>query len=199
MSSVVVLTENFAYWGERDLYDAINLWYKGKAEILKADESRLIRSGINRNGVTLKIPAPLVIRLLKFTGFKVKEEKIQYSHDAVYERDKNICGYWHFDAKGRRFRYRCDHESRSIDHIIPQFAGGPDSFTNCICACKNCNINIKKNHTLEESGLQLVKSPVVPKRRKGDMVVITFAFNPSNKAHVALYDYLGTQFNHVAS
>lgn len=197
MSSVVVLTSRWAYWGERSLRDAIRLQVKGKVEVLRADKSRTITAGISRSGIRFKMPAPLVVRLLKFKGYKYENEEIKYSDDAVYERDKNICQYWHQDERGKRFKYRCTTEERTIDHVLPQSRGGKTSFDNCVCSCWTCNTKVKKNRTPKEAGLVLIRQPYTPKHRKGDMAYITFSFNPSSKAHQAYYEYMQVDFSHV--
>jgi 5-methylcytosine-specific restriction endonuclease McrA len=198
MASVVVLTQNWTYWGERSLRDAIRLYIKGKVEIVKADESRVIHAGISKNGVVFKLPAPLVIRLLNFIGYRIKKEKIQFSEEAVYVRDSNICQYYHKDANGKLFKYRCNSEELTIDHIFPVSRGGRSTFENCVTACRHCNERLKKNHTPQEAGMQLIKKPTMPKSRKGDMAIVTFTFNPHNEAHKAYYEALGVEFSHVA-
>jgi 5-methylcytosine-specific restriction endonuclease McrA len=198
MTSVVVLTQNYVYWGERSLEDALKLYFRGKIEILEADESREIRAGISKNGVVFKMPAPLVIRLLNFVGYKIKKEKIQFSEDAVYQRDSNTCQYWHYDDKGKPFKYRCTAEERTIDHVVARSKGGENSFTNCVCACRYHNITVKKNHLLEDVGLKLIRKPEVPKSRKGDMAIMSFSFNPHNRAHKAFYEHMGVTFSHIA-
>lgn len=199
MSSVVVLTSQWAYWGERSLRDAVKLCIKGKVEIIKADEDREIRAGISRDGVVFKMPAPLVIRLLNFVGYKLKKEYIRFSDEAIYSRDKNICQYWHRDEKGRKFKYRCSTEDRTIDHVIPRCQGGTSSFKNCVCACRTCNERIKKHHSPQEAGLELIRTPFMPKLRRGDMAVITFSFDPRSKAHKAYFECFGKKFSHVVS
>jgi hypothetical protein len=181
--SVVVLTRDFVYWGERPLRDALRLIVKGKVEIVAADESKFIHAGISREGITFKMPAPLVIRLLEFVGIKVRHEEIAYSKEAVFARDNYICGYWH-KKDGKKFKYKCTSEDITLDHIIPKSRGGDKkSFLNSVTACKNCNINIKRGKTPKEAGLELIKAPFIPKRKKGDMVIVKFYFNPENPAH----------------
>jgi hypothetical protein len=198
MTSVVVLTKNWMYWGERSLEDALRLYCRGKIEIVKADESREIRAGISRDGIVFKMPAPLVIRLLNFVGYKIKKEAIQFSEEAVFKRDSNICQYIHYDEKGKPFKYKCTENERSIDHVTPISRGGGNSFTNCVCACKYHNVTVKKNHTPEEVGLKFIRKPEIPKSRKGDMAIVTFSFNPHSKAHQAFYEAMGMSFSHVA-
>jgi len=198
MASVVVLTRDGYYWGERSLKDIIKLYVKGKVQVLSADESKVIRAGVSRDGVTFKMPAPLVVRLIKFWGYHIKKDTTQYSDQAVFNRDQNICQYWHTDERGNRFKYKCSSVDRTIDHVVPKDQGGTKSFTNCVCACKVCNSDVKKNRTPKEAGLRLIREPKEPKIKKGDMVVINFSFNPSSKAHVAyLRDVMKMDFNHV--
>lgn len=198
MSSVIVLTKRHYYWGERSLKDVLRLYFRGKIEVLKADESKIIRTGISKSGATFKMPAPLVVKLLDFVGYKIKNEKFKYSDAAVFERDRNICQYWHYNENGKKFKYKCTSLERTIDHIVPVSRGGRTSFENCVCACKGCNIGVKKNRLPKEAKLELIKQPRRPRLIKGDMAVLTFSFDPTNKAHRALYDYLGVQFSHVA-
>jgi hypothetical protein len=197
MTNVVVLTKNWVYWGERPIEDAIRLYFRGKIEIVKADESREIRAGISRDGIVFKMPAPLVIRLLNFVGYKIKKEKIQFSEDAVFKRDNNTCQYWHQDENGKPYKYKCTADERTIDHIVPRSKGGENSFTNCVCACRHHNITVKKNHMLHEVDLKLIRKPEVPRSRKGDMAIMTFSFNPVNRAHQAFYEAMGVEFSHV--
>lgn len=194
MSDVVVLTRNYVYWGERTLHDALRLVVKGKGEVLKADESLEIRAGISRDGVVFKMPVPLVIRLLDFVGIRIKREEIGYSKQAIFERDNSICQYYHIDeVTGKKFLYKCSEEDRTVDHIIPKCQGGGNSFTNCVTACKNCNIRRKRGRTPAEAGLTLIRQPQVPRLRKGDMVVLKFRFNPHSVAHKAYRDIVGLE------
>jgi 5-methylcytosine-specific restriction endonuclease McrA len=196
MMSVVVLTKNFNYWGERSLEDAIRLYFRGKVEILKHDENKVICSGTPKHGDKLTMHSPLVVRLLNFVGYKNKKDKFEYSDQAVFDRDLNICQYWHTDKNGNRFKYRCANNELSIDHVIPKDSGGTKSFLNSVCACKYCNNVLKRNRTPEEAGMELIRTPKEPKVRKGDMALRTFSFNPSSKAHAAFNELLGVSFSH---
>jgi hypothetical protein len=44
----------------------------------------------------------------------------------ILSRDKNICLY-------------CGGYGDTIDHIIPKSQGGLSIFSNCVCACQQCN------------------------------------------------------------
>ena len=196
MSSVVVLTKYHAYWGERSIRDAIRLHVNGKVEILRADESRTITGSVSRDGVRFKMPAPLVVRLLDFAGYHYKNEEINYSDDAVFERDRNVCQFYHYDAQDKPFKYRCTTEERTIDHVLPQSRNGKTCFENCVCACRTCNNKVKKNRTPKEAGLKLIRQPYTPRHRKGDWAVFSFSYNPQSRAHQAYNDYLQVDFTH---
>lgn len=193
MSNVIVLTKYWAFWGERPLRDAVRLVIKGKVEVVKADESRHIKTGISRKEGVFKIPAPLVIRLLDFGGVKIKSEEIKYSKEAVFQRDNFCCQYYHFDNNGRKFIHKCSPDEITIDHVIPKCQGGADkSFTNSVTCCNEHNVVIKKGRTPKEAGLELVRKPTIPKRNKGDMVVFRFQFNPDSIAHKAFQEIMGS-------
>ena len=200
MSSVVVLTQSMGYWGERSLKDVIKLYFRGKIQILESDKTRTVKAGISRDGVVFKMPYPLVVMLSKFDGFKIKKDKISYSDPAVYERDDNICQYWHKDEKGKRFKYRCSNDERTIDHVVPKQQGGTNSFTNCVCCCREHNEKVKKNRTPIQAGMELIRQPREPVIKKGEKIwYLSFSFNPNSEAHKAYYEYCGYGFSHVAS
>lgn len=191
MTNVVVLTRNYVYWGERPLHSALRLIVKGKVEVVAADESREIRAGISRDGAVFKMPAPLVIRLLDFVGIHYKREEIGFSKEAVFERDNNFCQYYHTDEMGNRFKHKCSDEERTIDHVIPRVKGGPNTFLNCVTCCRTHNERVKRGRSLKECGLQLLRQPFEPKRRRGDMVVLSFRFNQESAAHKAYRAIVG--------
>jgi 5-methylcytosine-specific restriction endonuclease McrA len=192
MSNVIVLTKYWAFWGERPLRDAIRLIVKGKVEIVKADESRHIKTGISRTGATFKIPAPLVIRLLEFGGAKIKTNEIKYSKEAVFQRDNYCCQYYHYNDNGHKYVHRCSNDEITLDHVIPKVKGGADhDFTNTVACCKWHNVTVKKGRTPKEAGLELVRKPIIPKRIKGDMIILTFQFNPESSSHKAFKEIMG--------
>jgi 5-methylcytosine-specific restriction endonuclease McrA len=44
----------------------------------------------------------------------------------ILERDQFLCNY-------------CGAAGNTIDHIIPLSQGGLSTFSNCVCACEQCN------------------------------------------------------------
>jgi hypothetical protein len=188
MTSVVVLTRDFQFWSEVSMDKFWKWLVKEKIEVIAYDDGKDATYFSHNLSLpeaisTFKVRKPLVVRLLGFVGYKVKTEEIGFSKEAVFQRDNNICQYWHYDKFNRAFKYVCKEDERSLDHVIPKSRGGSNTFDNTVCACKTCNIEIKKNRTPEEAGLKLIRKPIVPKRNRGDFVSIKFAYNPRKLSH----------------
>ena len=45
----------------------------------------------------------------------------------VLKRDSHRCAY-------------CGEKGTTVDHLVAKSAGGLSTFTNCVCACKKCNV-----------------------------------------------------------
>lgn len=56
--------------------------------------------------------------------------------ELVLERDGYVCEY-------------CRGFGDTIDHVIPKSKYGKTTFSNCVCACKKCNVE-KGNLSMEE-------------------------------------------------
>jgi len=191
MAAVVVLNKMYQYHTEVDTKKFCKWILNGKVEILKSFEDKVLFSYTDDKGLKVTVYQPLVVRLLEFVGWKPKTEQIVLTNHAIFERDGNICQYWHKDSNGKKFKYTCTLEDRSIDHIIPTSRGGDKSFLNEVCCCKHCNSVIKKNRTPKEAGLELIRAPFIPVRKKTELVFSKFVYNPNNKAHRALYELYG--------
>lgn len=189
MASVVVLTRDFQFWTEVSMDKFWKWLVKEKIEVIACHDGESATCfgsynlSLQEAITTFKVRKPLVVRLLGFVGYKVKTEEIGFSKEAVFQRDNNICQYWHYDENNKPFKYACKEDERTLDHVMPKSKGGRNSFENTVCACKVCNIEIKKNRTPEEAGLKLIRKPFVPKRNKGDFVTIKFAYNPRKLSH----------------
>jgi 5-methylcytosine-specific restriction endonuclease McrA len=184
MRSVVVLNADYNYWTEVDLKRVLKWMVKDKIEVVVSHETEEIRS------VEFRIKLPLVVRLLHYVGYKPKTEIVPYSQEAVFYRDDNICQYYHHDSNGKKYKYKCDSEERTLDHIIPVSRGGKSAFENVVCACRQCNEVIKKNHTPEEAGLELIRNPYVPRRDKNSFVVMKFTYNPKKLSHKIYMNFI---------
>lgn len=198
---VVVLNKYREYWTEMSTRRALRKIMNERAVALEEDKSILL--GVERVGwgdkATYKpIYKPLVIELNYFDYYFYKNNKVQYSDNAVILRDNSICQYWHYYTLERdennkmvrvpapKHKYTCRPSEITIDHVQPISRGGPiNDFKNAVCACRYCNEIIKRNQTPEEAGLELIREPKEPRRVKGDRARAIFVYNDSKKAHRA--------------
>ncbi|MGV9714290.1 HNH endonuclease [Gordonia sp. NPDC003424] len=65
----------------------------------------------------------------------------------ILRRDQWICAY-------------CNGPADTVDHIVPQSAGGPSTFGNQVAACKSCN-GFKADRTPRQAGMALRHAPFV--------------------------------------
>jgi len=70
----------------------------------------------------------------------------------LYARDRYLCAYC-----GDQY----DGKSLTIDHVVPKSRGGKNTWTNCVTACKPCNIR-KGSKSPEEAKMQLLYVPYSP-------------------------------------
>jgi len=144
---------------------AMCLLYQGHAQVVYEDEGnfstfdfhnwrRFSSDGIG--GYYLHTPwykviAPEVILLALYDRLPFKEVKL--TRHNIFERDKNTCQYC-----GKKL----DRNQLNIDHVIPRDLGGPMSWTNLVCSCKQCNSR-KANQTPKMAGMTLIRKPKKPK------------------------------------
>jgi len=186
MSAVIVLNKNYQYWTEAPIKKVLKWFALNKIEILAEHDTEEIGS------IEVRMKMPMVVRLLNFVGYKPKRETVVWSPEAVYQRDADCCMYYHFDDKGRKIKQKLSYDEKTIDHIMPLSRGGGNTFENTVCACRNCNIRIKKNRTPDEAGLELIRKPFAPRRNKNDYVIMRFSFNKAKKSHIIyLEKFLG--------
>lgn len=149
---------------------------------------------------------PLVIRMKYFDYYRYKKEDVPYSDRQIFVRDNNICQYYHnymlveaSDGKlthvpAEKHTYKCKEREKTIDHVIPVSRGGKrGEFTNAVCCCRYCNETLKRNSTPEEAGMELIRLPFKPKRKKGDIARVKFFFDntkDSHRAYIKIYPWI---------
>ena len=92
----------------------------------------------------LEINKPSIIRV--YTYVNKEFHKVPLTRENVFKRDGHECVY-------------CGNENRKIltlDHVVPQSKGGPNTWSNLVTACKPCN-NEKSDLTLKEYGKRIPK------------------------------------------
>jgi hypothetical protein len=87
---------------------------------------------------------PSAIRLHRPVGFRLTN--VRPTRHMVFRRDRHACQYC-----GRRGEL-------TLDHVMPQSRGGPDTWENLVSACQPCNQR-KANRTPEEAGMKLAAKP----------------------------------------
>ncbi len=102
--------------------------------------------------VSFEIAVPKVIRLLGYDRLPAQHVKLNRRN--LFARDRNQCQYC-----GRTFPT----SELSIDHVTPRSQGGADTWQNLVCACVACNAR-KGGRTPDQAGVQLIRTPVQPKR-----------------------------------
>jgi 5-methylcytosine-specific restriction endonuclease McrA len=128
---------------------ALRLVLDGKAEIVEADEERLVRSE------RLTMPRPVVIRLVKFIHVPRRFRR-QVTNTFLFARDNYRCQYCGRGTADLRPR-----ESLTRDHLIPISRGGSNDWTNVVTACSPCNTR-KGNRMPEEIGMHPLTPPSEP-------------------------------------
>ena len=68
--------------------------------------------------------------------------------DDYFDANSSDHGWYTCVSCGKKLR-RTDAD---IDHIIPQYHGGPDSLDNLQCMCRHCNRSKKSRHEVYTRG-----------------------------------------------
>lgn len=142
----LLLTNSFevlSFVGERKILKLL-FSENVKVDILGSWEDELITwsSGQIKLPSILKLTYPIT-RNFHHTSF---------SRAVLIKRDLGVCQYCSRKLIGTQI---------TIDHIMPTSRGGKTSFTNCVVACKNCNI-FKGNKTPDEANMELIRKPTYP-------------------------------------
>ena len=128
---------------------ALRLLIDGKAEIVEADQDRVVRSE------RLTLPRPAVIRLTKFIHVPRRFRR-QVTNTFLFARDHYRCQYC-----GRHVLELKPREALTRDHLLPLSRGGTNEWSNVVTACSPCNTR-KGNHLPNEIGMHPLTHPVEP-------------------------------------
>jgi 5-methylcytosine-specific restriction endonuclease McrA len=121
----------------------------GKAEIVEAEQDRVVRSE------RLTMPRPAVIRLTKFIHVPRRFRR-QVTNTFLFARDQYRCQYC-----GRPSSELKPREALTRDHVIPISRGGTNEWTNVVTACSPCNTR-KGNRLPHEIGMIPLTHPSEP-------------------------------------
>lgn len=135
---------------------AFTIVYKGNADVVYNHDATF--KVCNPDIVLHK---PSVIRVPKYVN--TKHVNVPLTRENVFKRDQYTCVY-------------CEETNRkvlTIDHVIPQSKGGPNTWENLVTACKKCN-GEKANLSLEEYGKEIP----MPRRPHYLMLMKTIDYVP---------------------
>ena len=139
---VLVLNQNYEPLNICRARRAVLLIYRGKAEMLE-NGSGFIHSS------SFTFPLPSVIRIV----YMIKRPRLQrkLTRLEIFNRDKYTCQY-------------CGKETRqlTLDHVVPRYKGGEQTWENVVSACVACNRH-KAGKTPEQAGMRLLCHPSPPR------------------------------------
>ena len=140
MSTVLVLNYDYTPLNVTSIRRGFVLVDKGKAEVVKSDESPIITS--------YKIYIrPVIIRLLKYIKYQTRG--LRANRTRIYKRDSHECVYC-----GSK-------KDLTLDHVLPKSRGGGNEWTNLVTSCFNCNLK-KGNKTPDEAKMMMKHRPFAP-------------------------------------
>lgn len=141
MSGVLVLNADNTALHTVSIKHAIGMLVREVAIVEEAEEGRDIGP----------YPWPVVLRLVRYvkTAFLYARAP-GWTKRGVLKRDRHQCAY-------------CGAHASTVDHLLPQSRGGPNTWLNTIAACGPCNLK-KANRTPAEAGMQLLFKAYAPSR-----------------------------------
>ena len=142
-SAVLVLNANYSPMTICTAKRAISLYFLNKIDVLSNYDDKI-------NSPSLSLDLPSVIKIK--TYIKNNNMAVEISRKNILARDGYKCQYCGIKSK-----------ALTVDHVIPKFKNGLDSWENLVAACKNCN-QIKGEKTPEEAKMPLLKKPKRPNR-----------------------------------
>lgn len=141
MSGVLVLNADNTALHTVSVKHAIGMLVREVAIVEEAREGHLIGP----------YPWPLVLRLIRYVKTNFLYSRAPgWTKRGVLKRDRHRCAY-------------CGGHASTVDHLVPQSRGGPNTWLNTIAACPKCNLH-KANRTPFEAGMQLLFRPYAPTR-----------------------------------
>jgi len=140
---VLVLNQNYEPLSVCTARRAIVLVFLGKAEIVEHRDQMI-------HATFQSFILPSIVRLMAYV--RIPNTGIILSRKNVIKRDGHQCQYCG-TTRG----------PMTVDHIIPKYRLGEDTWENLVCACQACN-NKKGDRTLTQASMELLRKPRQPTR-----------------------------------
>lgn len=113
---------------------AFSIVYKGNAKVVWEHDCKF-----GLCDPDAEIYKPSIIKVQKY--IYTEHRNVPLTRENVFKRDNHKCVYCE----------ESDRKKLTIDHVIPQSKGGPNTWENLTTACKKCN-GEKADLSLEEYG-----------------------------------------------
>ncbi len=141
VQEVLLLNADFEPLNVCNIRRAITLIMLGKADIIELDEEIIPTAGGGMH-------APSVVKM----RYHVRRPlpKLRLSRHSIMARDKNCCQYC--GVKGKDL---------TIDHVVPRWMGGPQTWENLVACCRKCNLK-KGDKTPQQAHMKLLSTPKRP-------------------------------------
>lgn len=139
---VLLLNQNYEPLNVCDVRRALTLLMGEKADVLHHHERPLAT-------IRGDVQAPSVLKM----RYMVKRPlpKLRLSRHSILARDNHTCQYCGVKAK-----------DLTIDHIVPRWAGGPQTWENLVACCRKCNLK-KGDKTPQQANMKLRTTPRRPR------------------------------------
>lgn len=140
---VLLLNGDYCPEGVIDVVRAFLLVWKGSAQMVEVDATRVLRTQHS----TFEVPS--VIRLVRYHNIRKRRRESGKQRFRIFVRDAFRCQYC-----AKKFAAA----DLTLDHIDPRSRGGSDESDNLATSCNPCNQR-KGNRTPDEARMPLLATP----------------------------------------
>lgn len=138
---VLLLNSDFEPLNVCNIRRAMSLILLGKADVIHEDGQLILTSRGH-------LQAPSIVKMRYHVRRPLPQ--LRLSRHSVLARDKYTCQYC--GAKGKEL---------TIDHVIPRWMGGPQSWDNLVACCRKCNLK-KGDKTPQQAHMKIANKPRRP-------------------------------------
>lgn len=122
---------------------AVSMDWMSKVDVLEYWQ------GVSVASASSSFDLPAVMCVKGYVQKPKKRNRTVISRRNIFVRDQYMCQYCR------------SKEHLTIDHVVPVSKGGEFSWTNCVCACRDCNMK-KGSKTLAQMGWVPIRPPREP-------------------------------------
>lgn len=140
-SEVLLLNSDFEPLNVCNIRRAISLILLEKADILEHQEEA-IKTGRG------DVPAPSIVKMRYHVRRPLPQ--LRLSRHSILARDQHTCQYCGVRGK-----------DLTIDHVIPRWMGGPQTWENLVACCRKCNLK-KADKIPQKANMKLRRQPRRP-------------------------------------